>query len=1086
MKRRKDISIFLLSCLFFGMLSIVSVRALVTSITLSTDLTAADTVFTIVPTTLDHATYTTATTSIAVKRVLGAEDSPVMGDLITFAADGSATVTLIDYVSPATNVSVSGDTATVTLSSAAVAARIVLHDDRNAFVESEYDLRKIMNESLHDALKQTFTLRADERAIYVLSDITLAHALTLNIPASIDFLGHVITGDVTIAHDVAGFFVLENTFAATDAVGISGTLTIATPVALYASAGIATTTTVLSSGTLSDSAVRSRVIAEATTYITSALPGFIAQDIILPRSYQTFPLYYDYAFSNGLLTSDGVIHPEVSADAVDVTVSLRLDDETVGTVTKTIHVASYDASLEKRLAVRASYLSFLLSAALQEAHDADGDSTFATQESPLDITSLLWKFNEECGSASGDDALVATLSGSVLSFAVNGSSSLTLTVDGTTPTSAFLVPTLLMKSATETLSIADAAATVTSVTTTFAYERSTDDEIGKWLESRVGLPVFMRATSGFNDVALLTTLSGVARHQDATSGTCVSTDVANDITIAYTINVLAEGSTTPTIDSTFTFSSASASPVVGGSTNPFFSLQEDTTTGLWSLVFASAAYAKETFTLAYTITVGSSAYEGTREIIISYSGYGGETPDYNNTNLGVIDGGVNSSSFSLELASIATTVILTSVTSTDTTVVLADAATITWGGTTFCLVDNHISGTSTLARTNVTLTQDAVPRADTTVKATVYLFENATSKASGIANAKTSREVSFTIPGLLILNRDVNDDALYAALLATCAQDTTREVLYTSEAEATRESFSFTGDGTTALDLTGIEYLSETASLSFSQFLSTSGLSSFTLLKTNALKSLTLSACGLTNATIGDALHGLVGLESADLSENPGITSIKGTSECLVYRTVKDLSLAGCALSTLTDGTVSVTDIASLTTLDVRGNQIKDFRVLTHADKLTSVTLANNVVSTTLDGVTLYGTAGAVNVPVYVALHDRGVTVNGTIVDGTPVPYTFALQATSTTEDFSTAIQEASWILNAVSYSYLQTATPSFPTAVHQFTSTGSTTYALTLVAHLQSGASVSTLAAGTFMRVVKISYQGLTVYAEYEMEVMS
>lgn len=189
--------------------------------------------------------------------------------------------------------------------------------------------------------------------------------------------------------------------------------------------------------------------------------------------------------------------------------------------------------------------------------------------------------------------------------------------------------------------------------------------------------------------------------------------------------------------------------------------------------------------------------------------------------------------------------------------------------------------------------------------------------------------------------------------------------------------------------LGGVEYIKNTQKLDFTE-LTVSSLAPFAGSSSPATTAILLNGCGITDdmlcgtdaaSSVKYPLYKLQKLISADISDNPGVTSLEKDSSSdtayIFYRTLQNLSANNCALTSLagTENLVSLVSIqVEATQFNGSGysstNNIKNFDTLLSLSDLTEAYIYGNVMSDSR-----YGTNGSLNLCNTVALIHRGVSV---------------------------------------------------------------------------------------------------------------
>lgn len=320
--------------------------------------------------------------------------------------------------------------------------------------------------------------------------------------------------------------------------------------------------------------------------------------------------------------------------------------------------------------------------------------------------------------------------------------------------------------------------------------------------------------------------------------------------------------------------------------------------------------------------------------------------------------------------------------------VVNTAAVVNDTGDVFCELVYNASGRFY----QISIDTDKIPARNTTVQLSVrFYIENDQHVQTDIS----TQSYSFIIPGIYKQGRDVTSAAVYARMLEV--YDNYNGTLLVDGAKAQKAVFDCslaTLTGITAADtvsLKGVELLTNTASMIFDG-VKIESLAPFSDFETHVLTALSMDGCSITDSLItaqndgGYAhLYYLNRLSAISLDGNSITALLDENGNPYLYRTVTNLSLAAQRLGedrclTSLNG---VSKLSGLQTLDVSGNAIAYFGDLTDCDELTSAELNDNIATefsgkrtSPVDENAYFGSNGKVNVSVYVALMDNGVTVN--------------------------------------------------------------------------------------------------------------
>lgn len=266
----------------------------------------------------------------------------------------------------------------------------------------------------------------------------------------------------------------------------------------------------------------------------------------------------------------------------------------------------------------------------------------------------------------------------------------------------------------------------------------------------------------------------------------------------------------------------------------------------------------------------------------------------------------------------------------------------------------------------------------------------------------STQHYSFKIPGIYRKGADVADGDVYEQMLKTYGWITSdgehklpgeagllsEGYLLVDDAEKSMAEFNLSSLAGKTLDIKGVNLLTGTKSMIFDG-VTLSGLSCFADYKGNVLTNLSMKNCGITQDMLNSrALYELTSLTTLSLQSNSISSLTDDSGNPCIYRMVTDLNL-----NEQKDTLVDISSVASLPllqTLRIENNKIRSFKPLRKLSYLKIVYLAGNVAdefankktnghkgdtSDSIGTLTYFGTHGQINVPVYVALIDKGVTV---------------------------------------------------------------------------------------------------------------
>lgn len=428
-----------------------------------------------------------------------------------------------------------------------------------------------------------------------------------------------------------------------------------------------------------------------------------------------------------------------------------------------------------------------------------------------------------------------------------------------------------------------------------------------------------------------------------------------------------------------------------------------------------------------------------------------------------------------------------------------------WDGEKYVNIDgeSEASITAALASGKFTIIIDVskFPARNASVRAHIYFYYASQSEnfvqyvrddfadtSSGASSCFTSQTYAFTLPGIYrageneafaseavynaIINTKNGENYVYDAYRKTPSTDgsyafSDGNYLYVDGAAAVNGSLSFKGI-TESVDIRGVQLLTGTSELIFDDVPVTGVAGAFNEANTH-ITSLSMKNCGLDANILRSYLTNCRALTKISLSGN----SLSGADlSGLLYRTVTTLDLSNCGLTSI-DG---ISALPNLIKLELQNNAIKYFGELIDLSALKTVDVTGNVVENSLShvGKILYGTAGEVNIPVYVYLLN---VLEVKIINGED-----KTNDTITVGNGVTAQQQlASLILTGVEYDRTFTGTIADNTFSKNVVWDG-TTYTVSSVMVVGSDyAEKSTFAQGdAFYFVVSVTYGDTTCYALY------
>ena len=931
-------------------------------------------------------------------------------------------------------------------------AIVVPHYEYNAFVASEYDLRKLNNDWLYNETNGGTTdrtgdlIRGNCANIYLLNDVTLSDDLTLNFPFYMDLLGSKITGKtVTVEHDYAGDYRIDSTFKGGEITTLASRLSRG---ALYYFGNKQTN-------------AEFSVLVAALDYANKRIPEYILSDVNFPVSYSTYPAYYSYKIDGESINADGDTTRGEQSREVTITVTVTYNGETDSReFTKTVVGTS--------AAAEGAYFQIMLAQKLENAYGIGATTSpeKMLNEQPLDLSVLCDELQE---------STVKTIEVSDGSFDWQDNK---------------LIPKVhLAEDELKVICGGEAG--------TYTAPRSSDEAIAGFLDNQFPTPYFELKNAGRTaEFPLFGT---------ADNTLTLPSDGETQMRYKY-----------GDISFEYSFKDLTSNNVI----NPAFLSWDEEKDGV--LQFNSATYRGGKTAVILTVTIGENIYNIEREIVISIGGFGGDNTSLQNADLAPF-GGEALSSFSHSVSDMYIGIELLDESlggyiGIEKTQSGGYTQTITLFWKTgeknypFLIIDNgaNTNGSVPTGYT-VAFTLENVPNFDVYLNLRVKMYYTADDKIND--KEKTYRDVTLTVPGILYYNktgyapREFADVHLYNAIVERTVNgeeydggyvsdmgygvfrvtDADKSVQYVLLAKGAGNGVNeLNCKGKEITDLTGIQYLTGTRSFNLSNCtLNTLLPFSYFSGTNNAAERLILQKCGLTDEKIWDGdisyLYTLNRLQEVDLSGNQITAAAKGGNP-IVYRTVTTLNLS----SNLLTDVAGLENILKLQTLDISNNQINSFNDLKYCSALKTVYLYGNT-SNIKNG--YYGTNGSINIPVYVALHDKGVDIYH---DSAEILLTFGENG-----DISETQTELARALNAVAYAKAQKGDIYFATTV---TGGNGTSYNVTLVTVLQINGNTATLydvggsgkdtisftgnnkPDGEIYLIASIIFGDVTVYSQYKM----
>lgn len=362
-------------------------------------------------------------------------------------------------------------------------------------------------------------------------------------------------------------------------------------------------------------------------------------------------------------------------------------------------------------------------------------------------------------------------------------------------------------------------------------------------------------------------------------------------------------------------------------------------------------------------------------------------------------------------------------------------------------IDMRILNTAKLS-TFMTLVQDTTnrniwqininPENVPTTNTTIYLeVEFYTISSDSTKNIINTQNYDFIIPGIYRLDRDVDNADIYQKMIKNYEtgfvnENGVQEYLLVDEAERQMSIFdaSVVFSSESPISIKGVELLTNTEKMLFDN-LKISSLAPFGNAQRTRLQELSLKNTGITNQMIIDIdsgtnrahLYNLISLQSINLSNNSITDILDSNGQTYLYRTVKKLDLS---YNTNLSNIEGLSELPFLSEVNISYNKIAVFNELENCKALKKVNLANNTATniTGDDKITFgssvssgssgsSGSSVSINIPVYVALHNKGVKIV-TLNDNNE-------EIIVEDKDLYTSDQKiASLVINAITYYHVQ------------------------------------------------------------------
>lgn len=903
----------------------------------------------------------------------------------------------------------------------------------NAYADDFFALQTLNNGAMANP---TDPIAADGafKNVFITGGFTVDRALTFTPPCALHLLRSAVElkADLTLRHNYGGIYGIDADGGKLMQNG--GALSVTTPNAFFGvqsgvvtdAAGAAVEPPVVCSPQAltaeAAGALVQNMLDAAQGYLTAYVPARLTRSLILPSAYAASGVTYAYAVSDAaVMTTHGVISRAAADKNVTLTVTARYNG-----IYNKVYTGAGDLTFTlDRLVVgtgaqaAADELSRMLGEALTKSlTDADGDGKFAPT-GDVDLTELLTAYRKLAFDGA-DNLTIAVSEPSGSSLAVGGIRTDTYNVTASTAGDdvRLAFASRLINGTALNVSVTANGGAVQAVLPTYTLAGLSLAEVTDLLETLIYTPEFSSAESvypyvGLYDNALCRGAERVASSLGVTAAELKAIALTDDELTALNDAadkqqyIRGQWPQWKTDAKAFTVDAlTNAGGALTGGTVRVKTLAADTH------YVVVQRFTVDT-DLADAVTYDGEYY-AYRVALVPDQGIGGsDTTQYIAGNTfadfyETLDGGRLLESYGYAFG-------------IDTTGI-GIYATIEGDAGDSCRFVYRASGGSykpvtaadadSFAATEyfIEIDVEKFPARNRTAKAKIYFYYTAQTDAfiayaqNGFADDEahpeyaascfTTQSYGFTLPGIyragagldfnsaplydFVLNaKDADGGYIYDAYRKHADADgkfayDANNYLYVDGAAAVCARLDCRGLVTASpIDLKGIELLTGTAGFVFDGVPIGSIADAFASVGTH-IEMLSFRNCGLTADILGAYLTNCQGLTEIDLSGN-AVGSLRG----LLYRTVRTLRVAGCGLTTL----AGVSELPNLTELDLSDNAIKYFGALTSLTKLRTVDVSGN--KATDDNIlpgggVAYGTAGEVNIPVYVyLLNVRETTIIG-------------------------------------------------------------------------------------------------------------
>ncbi len=962
-------------------------------------------------------------------------------------------------------------------------------DKRNVYVSDLFSLKMQNDETLHNTAAPSvpegkFT---DYKNIYVVNDITVNSDTVVNSPAFVHLLYSALTlnAKLTVKHPYRGVYAIEAFGQA--AVKGAGTLEIDAPNAFYSTAAIAAVTADTVTVDIdcavdfaADEVKRSALISDALAYVRAATGDMLFGDADFRRNYHNYGVTIDYSVrkvsGDGSLLDSGNAERGVSNGVFEVTANVFYGGQTAGTDTFGVtlagtgdaacaeNTAAYlDAYIQKGLVGGKLNTDVEISRAVEMFYGLSGytgTAVFASNGVYTDFDAVNADGNVRI------NTFTASVTNGNTVFSADGAANI-LSIVMTRPYKVF-------EDVTETISIqVGEAAAVVSVKPSSVGE----EEKRAYLNRHLDTPYFSDAS----DSSPVLYLKDGAIYVGGNTNPVVPSDLGYDF-ITYNVYLVDKTSLESITDD------SSLQQVIDNKLADYtdwFSVDNGLLTPQTNAVIQPSV--SEALMLFVTFG-GENGFSAYRKILIPSGGLGGS--DYTEyikgdtfapyfTSLAdgkLINSTAGESGSAYKFASEFNSQVFLRMSFTNQSEIEA-----------FCTL---------VSRTNpsywqINIDVMHVPNVNTSVYVVAEFYVEKAEGGVITDEVISTQYYSFVIPGIYRSDTDF-DAAFYSAVIAA---DKDGQPLYDSydgyllcDGAGSRVDLLDLSDKTygNISSLKGIELLTGTSAFIFDGH-SVTDISALGKCS-DVLKSLSMVSCGITDAMLaeGRPMYALNGLIELHLDKNDGITKFGGSEGNYFYRTVEILTMSECGMDNI-DG---ISEIASLSVLDLSGNAVALFEEITALNLLKEVRLGNNVYGGLwTEGGVYYGTAGKLNLPVYVTLLNKGVTV----YTGGGEAFKVDDSAADITQGITSEEYLGALIINALIIPEKHFGSVVLPQSVYAGQS-GGTEYNVTVYYLLKDGMPVTDYsnsgnvltpasATGRLSVILGVTYGSATIYGQFEIE---